>query len=58
MTTTVPVRLTTDEEPRCWKCNRLLAETVTRPWQIRCRRCKAVNRREHDHDDAAAASPN
>jgi hypothetical protein len=28
---------------RCWRCERLLAEMVTRPWAIRCGRCKARN---------------
>ena len=32
-----------DREPRCWRCNRLLAVFVTRPWSIRCSRCKAAN---------------
>jgi phage FluMu protein Com len=33
----------TDVAPRCWKCRKLLAEKVTRPWVIRCGRCKAEN---------------
>lgn len=33
----------TDYRPRCWKCGRALAKFVTRPWSIRCRRCKANN---------------
>lgn len=28
----------TDHGPRCWKCNRLLAVLVTRPWRIICNR--------------------
>ena len=32
-----------DEEPRCTKCNKLLAVFVTRPWFIRCVRCKTDN---------------
>lgn len=32
-----------DERPRCWRCDRLLAETVARPWRIKCSRCKASN---------------
>jgi hypothetical protein len=32
-----------DEKPRCWRCNRLLAESVSRPWVIVCTRCKARN---------------
>ena len=33
----------TDDAPRCWRCNRLLAIKVTRPWLILCSRCKAKN---------------
>jgi phage FluMu protein Com len=32
-----------DETPRCWRCARVIALLVTRPWQIRCSRCKAMN---------------
>ena len=32
-----------DWEPRCWRCNKKLAELVTRPWTIVCWRCKARN---------------
>jgi len=32
-----------DEKPRCWRCGKLLAEKVTRPWNIKCTRCKASN---------------
>jgi exosome complex RNA-binding protein Csl4 len=35
-----------DEKPRCWRCGKLLAEEVTRPWTITCVRCKATNMRE------------
>lgn len=46
---TVPVdaygrAVVTDDAPRCWKCNRLLAFYVTRPWMILCTRCKAKNK--------------
>ena len=34
--------LVTDHNPRCWKCDKKLGESVTRPWHIKCR-CKAVN---------------
>jgi hypothetical protein len=34
----------TDEAPRCWRCNRVLAVFVTRPWALKCSRCKAENR--------------
>ncbi len=33
-----------DDGPRCSNCNKLLAIFVTRPWFIRCVRCKADNR--------------
>jgi len=33
----------TDLEVRCHRCNRLLAEMVSRPWRIKCSRCKATN---------------
>lgn len=33
-----------DENPRCWRCNRLLAIFLTRPWHLRCSRCKADNK--------------
>jgi hypothetical protein len=38
--------LTTDEKPRCWRCEKLLAEKLTRPWVILCNRCKAKNAQE------------
>jgi phage FluMu protein Com len=34
------------ERPRCWRCNKLLAELVTSPWRITCPRCKAANQEE------------
>ena len=33
-------RRMTDSRPRCRHCNKLLAEKVTRPWRIRCPRCR------------------
>ena len=33
----------TDASPRCWRCSKLLAEQVTRPWSIVCPRCKGRN---------------
>ena len=30
-----------DELPRCWRCGKLLGERLTRPWVVRCPRCKA-----------------
>lgn len=32
-----------DSAVRCWRCARLLAALVTRPWSIKCSRCKAEN---------------
>jgi phage FluMu protein Com len=32
-----------DLAPRCWRCGKLLAELLTRPWRIRCPRCRALN---------------
>lgn len=46
-----------DRQPRCWRCNRKLAELVSRPWDIVCTRCKARNkeeRLEHDRGDASS----
>ena len=43
---TRPPPLITDHKPRCWRCRRLLAIEVTRPWEIRCTRCKTRNRSE------------
>jgi phage FluMu protein Com len=36
----------TTERPRCWRCNKLLAELVTAPWRITCPRCKALSQQE------------
>lgn len=30
-----------DRDVRCWRCRRLLAEMVARPWVIVCGRCHA-----------------
>lgn len=30
---------------RCWSCGKLLAEKVSRPWRIKCGKCKTVNTR-------------
>jgi len=32
-----------DEAPHCWRCKRIFARKLTRPWQVKCSRCKAVN---------------
>lgn len=33
-----------DQKPRCWKCDRVLMAYAARPWCIRCKRCKMVNK--------------
>jgi Zn finger protein HypA/HybF involved in hydrogenase expression len=38
----------TDIEPRCWNCGRMLGEELTRPWAVRCSKCKSRNRRESE----------
>jgi phage FluMu protein Com len=38
----VSSRIAVDVKPRCHACRKLLAEAVTRPWTIRCGRCKAT----------------
>jgi len=35
--------LSTDHAVRCGGCNKMLAEMVSRPWRIRCPRCKETN---------------
>jgi phage FluMu protein Com len=35
----------TDTRPRCYRCRRVLAELVTRPWHIKCERCGEGNLR-------------
>ena len=35
--------MTTDYNPRCKKCSRVMAGVVTRPWKMKCRRCGAKN---------------
>ena len=39
-------RYSYDVQPRCTVCHKLLAEKVTRPWSIRCGRCKNENHSE------------
>jgi phage FluMu protein Com len=34
---------TVDQKPKCWRCGKLLAEYVSRPWKFVCPRCKAPN---------------
>lgn len=35
-----------DTSPRCWRCNKVLAVYLTRPWQVDCFRCHATNKRD------------
>ena len=32
-----------DYEPQCWRCRRVLGGSMARPWNVKCRRCKALN---------------
>jgi len=43
----------TDLAPSCWRCGRTLAEWLSRPWSLRCQRCKAPNRRGDPPREAA-----
>ena len=44
-------RYSFDVRPRCSNCAKLLAEKVTRPWTIRCGRCKTANHSEDSRVD-------
>jgi len=35
--------LVTDTEIRCWNCKRLLIAKASRPWEIKCHRCRSQN---------------
>lgn len=35
---------TTVWAPRCWQCGSRMAEYLTPPFSLRCKRCKAQNR--------------
>jgi phage FluMu protein Com len=35
-----------DDNPRCWRCEKYLAVKLTRPWKTICPRCKAMNKSE------------
>ena len=48
----------TDNDPRCWRCGRVLAEYMSRPWSKRCHRCKAENRSEPAEISLTSASGN
>jgi phage FluMu protein Com len=47
-----------DREPRCWRCGKKLAELLTRPWRIRCVRCKEVNGSVRYNGEAGRAAAN
>ncbi len=36
----------TDQTPKCWRCRRVLAGKMSRPWEKRCERCGAENASE------------
>ena len=40
-----------DHAPRCWRCDRKLADYLTRPWSRKCKRCKAPNVRRLDSSE-------
>lgn len=33
----------TDQQPRCWRCNHMLALYLSRPWSLKCPKCKSQN---------------
>lgn len=39
----------TDKSIRCARCQKLLAESATRPWHIRCVRCGHANSKKPCH---------
>ena len=47
----------TDQRPRCWRCGRVLAEKLTRPWELKCTRCKATNASRSDVVRLSEADP-
>jgi len=40
---TPPVIGAIDKQPRCWRCGKLLAIEVSRPWRIKCLKCHALS---------------
>lgn len=52
--TEVVVARDSEVNVRCRGCNSLLAELLTPPWVIRCRKCHTDNRREIQHPSAGA----
>ena len=47
----------TDQRPRCWRCGRVLGKLLTRPWEMRCLRCKASNSSPTDAVRLSEADP-
>ena len=47
----------TDQRPRCWRCGRVLAEKLTRPWELKCSRCRAANASRSDAVRLSEADP-
>lgn len=37
------VEVVSDKNPRCWHCARQFAILLTRPWIVRCPKCKSMN---------------
>jgi tRNA(Ile2) C34 agmatinyltransferase TiaS len=42
-----------DQKPTCWRCSRVLAAYLGRPWSLRCRRCGAQNNSPKEDEQAA-----
>lgn len=47
-----------DQDPRCWRCHRALAEYMGRPWSRRCHRCKAQDKSEQVEIDLTKSRGN
>ena len=42
-----------DQRPQCWRCEKVLADFVARPWQFTCPRCKATVKSQPEQERAA-----
>jgi len=51
------VLLIIDQQPRCWRCGRMIAWLAARPWRISCGRCKALNSSEPEVAEAPRPRP-
>jgi phage FluMu protein Com len=40
-----------DVNPRCWSCRKRIGIRFTRPWALRCPRCKEMNPKEVAHQE-------